>query len=112
MGWETRKGKRYLYSKRREGGKVVSKYIGAASTYGEFHELSEVHSREQQLKRERQRAAIRSAQEEIDAIAGEVAAVCDGIDTLTRAALIVEGYHQHDRGHWRKQRKAVHHGDK
>lgn len=28
MGWETRGGHRYFYQKKRENGKVVSKYLG------------------------------------------------------------------------------------
>ena len=32
MGWEIRGGKRYYYRKQREGGRVVSVYLGAGAT--------------------------------------------------------------------------------
>jgi len=111
MGWETRKGKRYLYIKMREGGRVVSQYVGAASALGEFHRGSELSFYAARRALERKRAAIRAEREEMDLLSGEVADLCDGIDAVMRASLLLAGYHQHDRGQWRKRRKGMSDGE-
>lgn len=108
MAWETRKGRRYYYEKVREGERVVSRFVGS----GFLGECAATHAQYQRQERMQQRIAIRAEREEIDALDGDVAAVYSGIETLTRAVLTLAGYHQHDRGHWRKRRKMVTNDDK
>jgi len=108
MGWETRRGRLYYYEKVREGGRVVSRFVGV----GVLGEISARYAQLQRMERERKRAAIRAERVEMDLLAGEVAEVCEGINVVMRAFLVVAGYHQHDRGQWRKRRKGVSGGEK
>lgn len=100
MGWETRRGKRYYYQASRVDGRVVKRYLGA----GEFAEamagIDELDAHRRQVEAEAERAE-RAA---LDALQQDVADACDLVEQLTRAVLVVAGYHRHDRGEWRKRR--------
>jgi len=103
MGWETRRGKLYYYEKTREGGRVVSKYLGA----GVFGQIAAGMNQEAREERQRQRDRLKMECAALDSLGDNITALCEGIDTLARATLILAGYHRHDRGHWRKRREAV-----
>lgn len=95
MGWETRGGHRYFYQKKRENGKVVSKYLGnglaaeicegADSLLATWRELQKLEGQEQ---------------EDIDTA---VDAFCRISRTAINGALYAVGYHRH-KGQWRKRR--------
>jgi hypothetical protein len=102
MGWETRRnGRRYYYKASKVNGRVVKQYLGA----GEFAELlaqmDELDAERRQLKAEEERAA----HAELQALDDQVRELNDLVDALTRAVLLLAGYHRHDRGEWRKQRE-------
>lgn len=100
MGWETRRGKRYYYRKKRIGGRVVSEYAGA----GEIAELGARLDAIERAEREDARAAIRRERQEIaeqDRLARELG---DLAQALARAALLAGGAHTH-KGQWRKRKK-------
>jgi hypothetical protein len=101
MAWDTRGGRRYYYRSRREGGRVVRQYVGADL-------LGELEAREDDRRRiERERACHELEQErERLAAADAPLAELDALaDALVAGALLLAGYHQHDRGAWRKGRK-------
>ncbi len=100
MGWEERKGKYYYYEKRREGGRVVSKYVGT----GSFAEMCAVLNESGRESRRLDREALRQEREALDRQAGQVKDVLDQIRALTHAALIAGGCHLH-KGQWRKCRE-------
>ena len=100
MGWEERKGKFYYYEKHREGGRVVSKYVGT----GSFAEACVVLNESAKEKRRLEREALRQEREALDRQAGQVKDVLDQIRALTHAALIAGGYYMH-KGQWRKRRE-------
>ena len=100
MGWEQRKGRFYYYEKRREGDRVVSKYVGT----GSFAEACAVLDEAEKEKRQLEREALRQEREALDRQAGQVKDVLDQIRALTHAALIAGGYHMH-KGQWRKRRE-------
>ena len=100
MGWEQRKGRFYYYEKRREGDRVVSKYVGT----GSFAEACAVLCESEKEKRRLEREALRQEREALDRQAGQVKDVLDQIRVLTHAALIAGGYHMH-KGQWRKRRE-------
>ena len=52
MGWEERKGKFYYYEKRREGGRVMSRYVGAGSFAEMCAVLNESEKENRRLERE------------------------------------------------------------
>ena len=99
MAWEERKGNRYYYRKRREGGRVVSEYIGG-DLAGLFALLDEEDQEHRQWERDAQREE-REAQQAIDKQIDEVIGLAR---TLADAAMIEAGYHRH-KGQWRKRRE-------
>jgi hypothetical protein len=101
MGWETRKrGGRYYTRSRKVGGRVVREYIGGG-TLGEA--VAECDAQE----RAERRAAAACWQRERDQLAALDALMHDfsrQVDIQMRAALCAAGFHQHDRGEWRRER--------
>ena len=81
-------------------GRVVKRYLGTgefAQALADFEAL-DAHQRwlEAELKRDEE------AQERV---LDEQVKTLDGLaSVLARAALVLAGYHQHDRGEWRKRR--------
>jgi hypothetical protein len=99
MGWEDRNGKQYYYRKRRDGRRVVSEYIGCGFV-GELAEDMDIVDRaENHQARELWRATKQSA----DTIASQARQVEKVTQAMTRAALMLSGYHTHKR-QWRKRR--------
>src|SRR5687767_2732684 len=99
MAWEDRNGNRYYYRKHREGGSVVSEYVGA----GYAGELAEIFDMEDHQEADYKRRKLRKQKRQaaaIDAQAGEVEKITRAI---TRAYLLLAGYHTH-KGQWRKRR--------
>lgn len=101
MGWETRKhGGRYYTRSRKVGGRVVREYVGGGV-------LGELAAQTDELERaQRQAEAARWQHEcaqvaECDALMHDY---CRQVDALMRAELRAAGYHQHDRGEWRRKR--------
>ena len=95
MAWEKRGNKRYYYRKRRQGGRVVSEYVGAG-------ELAETCAQLDALERQL-RQAERQRLQELRALDAQLNHVCDLIRALTYAALLTTGHHTH-KGQWRKKR--------
>jgi hypothetical protein len=102
MGWQEVDGRRYYYRHRRAGGRPRPVYVGAAgspaaelaATADDLRRLGrEIAARERHAERERQQEAERSLLE-----------LCELTDVLARAALVLAGYHRHDRGEWRHRR--------
>jgi hypothetical protein len=98
MGWD--KGGRYYTRSRRENGRVVREYVGGG-TIGELAERLDALERQQ---REAGRAVARADQEEATALGAPLAELNELADLLARAALVAAGFHQHNRGEWRKKR--------
>lgn len=100
MGWEERRGRKYFYRKRRNGGRVVSEYLGAGPDAEAVAALDEL----QRQAREEQRELFRREREQQRAIDESVDQACHLIRTLVDAVLLLNGYHTH-KGQWRKKRE-------
>lgn len=105
MAWEWRGQRLYLYQKEWTNGSCRSVYAGPAS-----REITRLGAQLDRIERERRCVARREAAEEQERWAA-VAATPPILLELERAArqavadaLHAAGYHQHDRGAWRKQR--------
>lgn len=101
MGWEIRKGSKGLYYTRskRVNGRVVREYIGTGPAAEIVAEQDELERKQRQMDREkfdRQKEVQSSIDRKIDEETRLVQA-------LTRAVLLVNGYHKH-KGQWRKKR--------
>ena len=100
MGLEQRSGRFYFYEKRREGRRVVSRYIGG----GELALIAtEIHAQDIQ-KRERQRQKQRKIHNEQKKIDQQLAQAEKALATILRSILCSAGFHQH-KGQWRKRRR-------
>lgn len=98
MGWETRlHGGRYYTRSRRVNGRVEREYVGAGSV-GELAAELDAIDREHRLKR----AAVTRQRMQASTDADNLLASLEQItENLGRAALLLAGYHQHNRGNWR-----------
>lgn len=93
----------HWYKSRREGGHVVTEYIGT----GELGRYMAEADNKQQQQRAQERARERS---ELQALAAgeheldrELDAIARQLHSLTEAALLASGYHKHS-GTWRRRR--------
>lgn len=100
MGWETRGGRRYYYRARKVDGRVVKEYLGVGPS-AEIAALQDTRARQDRAAAARVRRAERAGLEAVD---GELTDVDDAIEALTRASLILSGYHRHHRDNWRRRR--------
>ena len=99
MGWETRGGKEYYYSKEWEDGTCVSKYVGAgelAELIGQCEWGRRLEKRREQYLKQQRRAAEEAIDQEIDELS-------EINKTLVDALFLINGFHRHKR-QWRMKR--------
>ena len=99
MGWEQRGGRAYYYTAERVGGRVVKRYVGGA--------VAGLAARMAAIERDKRladRESARAAREAAEALDSPVAELDEVAGLVARAALLAAGYHQHNRGEWRKCR--------
>ena len=101
MSWEGRaRGGRYYTRTRRAGGRRVREYVGGGWA-GDLAAAEDAMHRE---ARERAWADRRTERERLAELDAPVEALDAQAETLYRAALVLAGYRQHDRGQWRRRR--------
>ena len=96
MAWEHG----YYYRVRKVNGRVVREYCGK----GLLAQLAAEHDQDERLLRDMRRRAEQWDREEMEALDAQVNAVNEVADLLAKAALLVAGYRQHNRGQWRRKR--------
>jgi hypothetical protein len=99
MAWETRNGRLYYYEKKRENGRVVSRYVGR----GLAAQLAESVNRMLRIEREELREEARkqaALDREIDRRIRQSALV---VKLMTETTLVLAGFHKH-KGQWRRRR--------
>lgn len=110
MAWETRKGtkRKYYTRSRRIDGQVQREYLGCGEVARLSAESDKTARNAQTFLREQEAHRRLQQWERCEAIYAAILAPLDGLDILCGAAIQREleaaGYHQHDRGEWRKQR--------
>ena len=100
MAWQQVGRRRYYYRNRCVQGRSVRRYVGT----GPVAELAAVADDLRRLERAiaaRERQAEQARRHQAEA---PLAALCRLTDFLTRATFVTAGYHQHDRGAWRRRR--------
>ena len=102
MGLEKRNGCVYYYKSRRDGKKVRKVYLGA----GDFAHLAAKLDEAERLRREEEVAYWRKEKERLEASAGFVKELEGAAEILTRAQLLVVGFHKH-KGEWRRLREST-----
>jgi hypothetical protein len=99
--WERReRGGPYYTRSRKEGGRVVREYVGG----GVLGTLAARMDAERRRRREEEAATRREERERLDVLVAPVEELCEAAEIIARAALVASGYHQHNRGEWRKRR--------
>jgi hypothetical protein len=100
--WERRKrGGLYYTRTRKVNGKVVREYVGG----GVLGELAAHMDAEERRLREEEKASRREERERLDALTAPGEELCEAAEVIARAVLLASGYHQHNRGEWRKKRE-------
>jgi hypothetical protein len=106
MAWESRKGRgRYFTLSLWRGGRVVRQYLGRGAEAEKAAAENEARRADQRARREADRDWA-GGRDEADAALGELH---ETTDLAMRAALIGHGFHQHDRGEWRRRRDVADH---
>jgi hypothetical protein len=101
MGWEMRGGCGPYYTRsRRIGGRVVREYVGG----GPIGQLAAALDAEDSARRKAEADSLREerAHDERDELL--MAELCETVEAVTRAALMLAGYRRHNRGEWRRKR--------
>jgi hypothetical protein len=100
--WERReRGGLYYTRTRKEGGRVVREYVGG----GVLGELAARMDAEERRLREEEKESRREERERLDVLAAPIEELCKAAEVIARAVLLASGYHQHNRGEWRKKRE-------
>ena len=101
MGWETRdRGGRYYTRSIRVGGRVVREYFGAGLR-GQAAALQDARERARRMS---EREVWNTERRKIESTDSLVEGLFHSVEALTRASLMLAGYHRHHRGQWRKKR--------
>jgi hypothetical protein len=103
VSWQKRDGKLYFYRSVRLNGRVRCWYFGN----GPAAELAAVEEQIHRLERLEAQVRGRAALARQQAADAALDRLCEMASLLARAALLTAGYHQHDRGAWRKRRVAT-----
>jgi hypothetical protein len=103
MGWEARRNRRYYYSKRRQGARVISQYLGPgdAGLLGEL--MVALDQRDRRRERRRREQEQRAAAELDRAVIGYFRVV----DRIVAEVLGSAGYWRPGRRWWRKRRMST-----
>jgi hypothetical protein len=102
MAWERRYNRTYYYRSKQVGGRIVHEYLGR----GPRAEQAALEASRRRERRRAQAAAFRAEQARWQALEAPSLELTRQTDLLTRAALLVAGYHQHSLGEWRRKRPA------
>ena len=97
--WDVRGSARYYYRHRRVAGRAVRLYAGT----GERAEAAAAEDAKRRAEKEAEKEARRAEEARLCAGDRPLLDLVSLADLLTRATLTASGYHQHDRGEWRKR---------
>ena len=106
MAWEQRGLQKVYYRSRRVNGHVTKIYYGSGQRAQQAYE--------QDLRQQEAKERERAMRKEIEALDLQTDSLTQTIRTIAHAHLLLAGYHQHNRGGWRKQRQQTitqHEGD-
>lgn len=101
MSWEVRGTSRYYTRSRRVNGRIQREYLG---TGAEAH-LAAALDAARRRQREACWAAVREERSRWAPLTSAADGMIGGIELLVQGVLLVAGYHQHERGPWRRRRE-------
>ena len=100
MGWKTRGGRSYFYQSERQGGRVVSRYVGSGEVASLMAELGAIDRERREIERMDRRASGSRP----SGSPSRIARACRKLTVAAEAILEGSGYHRHHRGQWRRRR--------
>ena len=100
MGWEERRGRLYYYRSVREGKRVRKEYVGG----GALGQLAAQIDELERLQRKEEEASCNEERERLQRSAGFLQELEEATEILTRAELLVAGFHKR-KGEWRRTRE-------
>src|SRR5215218_5118972 len=100
MGWEERRGRLYYYRSVREGKRVRKKYVGGGALGQLVAQIDEL----ERLQRKEEEASWREERERLQRSAEFLRELEEAAEILSRAELLVAGFHKH-KGEWRRKRE-------
>jgi hypothetical protein len=95
-----RGGRTYIYRSVRRDGRVTSEYGGSGESARLIARMEAIERDERDFERWREQEERR----ELDELERSIDELVRQSKALAREALAAAGYHQHDRGKWRKRR--------
>src|SRR5215471_10288510 len=96
MSWEQRGSQRYYYRVRSHQGQLVKTYYGTGPA------AQRAVQEDDQKRAQRQQAQI--DQQHIHSLETQLTTLTNVVRTLVSATLVGQGFHQHQRGDWRRWR--------
>ena len=100
MSWL--RGRYYIRSIKQDG-RVIHEYVGG----GELGRAVATLDTQERAESRSEAAAWQGEMRELDLLDARAAPIHELIELLARAALAAAGYHQHDRGEWRRSREST-----
>lgn len=100
MSWERRGGQWVYYRARRVNGRVVKEYCGT----GPLAELDAEEDADTRTQRRSKVEAERAEREDFSEADAALDALHEETNAAVRQVLTATGYHQHNRGEWRRTR--------
>lgn len=98
--WDFRGKNRYYYRSRKVKGRTHVIYMGT----GARGELAAAEDRLRWAQIAAAKQAVKNYKAQLDTAMAPLAAFASSTDHLIKATLLGAGYHQHDRGVWRKRK--------
>jgi hypothetical protein len=99
MGWRKQHRQQYFYRKVRQEGRVKSLYLGR----GPAAHLAAEEIAEAKERRLAQREALRSLQELLEPMRGQLREFAGQVRLMVAAQFLLNGFYQHHRSEWRKR---------
>jgi hypothetical protein len=99
MSWEVRGRCRYYTRSRKVNGRIIREYVGK----GPEAELAAALDAERRRQRQALREERNAERRRWEAVSGALRPLTQVSQLLFRAALLAAGFHQHERGAWRKR---------
>ena len=102
MGWVQRGDRKYYYRSTRAGAGPRERYLGA----GLAAQLAAAADRQRQHLRVAEHQGLRVTEQAVDRASNLVHEAGQWTELLVLSALLLAGYHNHNRGPWRRRRNA------
>src|SRR5215211_9199021 len=102
MGWEERRGRLYYYRSVREGKRVRKEYVGGGALGQLVARLDDL----ERLQRKEEEAFFKEERERLQRSAAFLQELEEAAEILTRAELLVSGFHKRN-GEWRRIRESA-----